>query len=173
MPPRPTIALATSAEMPKPDPESHLLVAALAQRGIDARLIPWDSQVDWPVFPLVLVRTPWDYFRRLPQFLAWAEQVQARTLLLNPCAVLAWNSHKRYLRQLAQQGLATVPTLWLDQDCADGAARQRVGGTDWLSYLSNFARRLRPNPKEQAARPLSRFPDKPQHRCPARPRPQP
>ena len=103
---RHAIALVTSAEMPKPDPESHLLVAALAQRGIDARLIPWDSEVDWSAFPLVLVRTPWDYFRRLPQFLAWAEQVQARTLLLNPCAVLAWNSHKRYLKQLAQQGLA-------------------------------------------------------------------
>jgi hypothetical protein len=63
------IALVTGASMAKPDPESHLLVAALARRGIVAELVPWDSAQAWASYRLVVVRTPWDYFARLDEFL--------------------------------------------------------------------------------------------------------
>jgi hypothetical protein len=111
--------------MAKPDPETHLLVAALAEIGVEAVVAPWDSPEDWAAYPLVVVRTPWDYFRRLPEFLAWAERTSQLTAFVNPYAVIEWNSHKAYLRELAADGIPTVPTLWLDQGAADGAARCR------------------------------------------------
>lgn len=124
------IALVTGAEMAKPDPETHLLVDALAARGIEAPVLAWDGDHDWAKFGLVVVRTPWDYFRRLAEFLAWSERVGSRTRLLNPPSVIAWNSHKRYLRALAGAGLPTVPTLWLAQGRDDAAAQLRACGWD-------------------------------------------
>jgi glutathione synthase/RimK-type ligase-like ATP-grasp enzyme len=123
------IVLVTGATMAKPDPETHLLVAALAKIGVDAVVAPWDSPEDWAAYPLVVVRTPWDYFRRLPEFLAWAARTSQLTAFVNPVSVIEWNSHKAYLRELAAKGIPTVPTLWLDQGAADGAAR--LAATGW------------------------------------------
>ncbi len=108
------IALVTGASMAKPDPETHWLVAALANQGVAADVLPWDGTTNWATYPLVVVRTPWDYFQRLPEFLNWAERTSACTRLVNPLAVLRWNSHKGYLRELALHGIATVPTRWLE-----------------------------------------------------------
>lgn len=123
------IVLVTGATMAKPDPETHLLVAALANIGVEAVVAPWDSPEDWAAYPLVAVRTPWDYFRRLPEFLAWAKRTSQLTAFVNPVSVIEWNSHKAYLRELAAKGIPTVPTLWLDQGAADGAAR--LAATGW------------------------------------------
>lgn len=122
------LALATAAELPKPDPESHLLVAACRQLGVEADLLPWDGETDWGAYPLVVIRTPWDYHRRLASFLAWCRDVEAETRLVNPLSVIAWNSHKRYLAELARAGLPTVPTLYLEAGSADGTARLRSCG---------------------------------------------
>lgn len=126
---RPRIVLVTGAEMAKPDPETHYLVAALAQLGVAADIVPWDAPVDWAAWPLVVVRTPWDYFRRLPEFLAWAERTRRLARFVNPYEVIDWNSHKQYLRGLAEAGIATVPTLWLDHGCGD--ARARLAARGW------------------------------------------
>ncbi len=123
------IVLVTGATMAKPDPETHLLVAALAEIGVEAVVAPWDSPEDWAAYPLVVVRTPWDYFRRLPEFLAWAARTSQLTAFVNPVSVIEWNSHKAYLRELAAKGIPTVPTLWLDRGAADGAAR--LAATGW------------------------------------------
>lgn len=123
------IVLVTGATMAKPDPETHLLVAALANIGVEAVVAPWDSPEDWAAYPLVVVRTPWDYFRRLPEFLAWAKRTSQLTAFVNPVSVIEWNSHKAYLRELAAKGIPTVPTLWLDRGAADGAAR--LAATGW------------------------------------------
>lgn len=126
---KPRIALVTGAEMAKPDPETHYLVAALAQLGVAADIVPWDAPVDWATWPLVVVRTPWDYFRRLPEFLVWAERTRRLARFVNPYEVIDWNSHKQYLRGLAEAGIATVPTLWLDHGCLD--ARARLAARGW------------------------------------------
>lgn len=115
--------------MAKPDPESHLLVAALARRSITAELVPWDSAQQWAAFRLVVVRTPWDYFARLPEFLAWARTTSALTDFVNPLRVIEWNSHKAYLRELARAGIATVPTLWLEHGAVDAASQ--LGALGW------------------------------------------
>jgi glutathione synthase/RimK-type ligase-like ATP-grasp enzyme len=96
--------------MPKPDPEIHLLVAALEQQSIGVVIRPWDNATDWASVPLVVVRSPWDYSNAHEEFLSWARGVAAVTRMVNPPEVLEWNSHKSYLLELASAGVSTVTT---------------------------------------------------------------
>lgn len=105
------IVFVTAAEMPKPDPETHLLVQEAAQIGMRAGIFSWDAPLDWPAIPLVVIRTTWDYFQRLPEFLDWARKVETVTRLINPYAVVDWNCHKRYLMTLFHQNVPVVPTI--------------------------------------------------------------
>lgn len=105
------LALVTATRMPKPDPESGLLVDALAELGVRATIHAWDQPCDWSQFPLVVSRTPWDYFHRVDEFLHWARGVAAITELLNPLPTIAWNAHKSYLLDLAAAGVPIVPTV--------------------------------------------------------------
>ncbi len=104
------IALATSANLPDLIPDETPLREAFAQLGVEAPPAVWsDPGVDWASFDAVLIRTTWDYTTRLAEFLAWAERVEAVTPLLNPARVLRWNTHKRYLHDLASLGVRTLP----------------------------------------------------------------
>lgn len=101
------------------DAETRPLLAALAARGVDAADAPWDDETaGWADADLVAVRTTWDYTERRDDFLAWAARVDAATRLVNPLPVLTWNSHKRYLVELADAGVPTVPTTLLDHGSA-------------------------------------------------------
>lgn len=104
------IALATSDKLPDLIPDEAPLREAFARLGVEAPPAVWsDPGVDWGSFNAVLIRTTWDYTTRLGEFLAWAERVEAVTPLLNPARVLRWNTHKRYLNDLASVGVRTLP----------------------------------------------------------------
>jgi len=105
------IALATATQMPRADAESALVIDALSTLGLSARLFPWDVPVDWAAIPLVVCRSPWDYFHRPAEFLSWAGEVAATTRFENPIDVVKWNSHKSYLLDLERAGVPVVPTL--------------------------------------------------------------
>ena len=110
------VALATCAEWPELWLDDHPLVAALRARGVAGVPCIWDDpDVDWAGFPLVAVRSTWDYTTQRAAFLAWAERVAAVTTLANPLPVLRWNSHKGYLRDLAAAGVPVVPTVWASE----------------------------------------------------------
>jgi glutathione synthase/RimK-type ligase-like ATP-grasp enzyme len=104
------VVLATADPLPVPDTESHLIVEALVAGGAQAEMQPWDGGYDWAGADLVVVRSTWDYYGRLAEFLRWADAVEAVTALANPAAVLRWNAHKAYLVEMAGRGVPTVPT---------------------------------------------------------------
>jgi O-ureido-D-serine cyclo-ligase len=87
------------------------LLTVFAAAGASAEIVDWDDgEVDWARFDLALLRSAWDYTERLPQFLAWVERTATSTLLINPVAVVRWNSDKHYLLELARAQLPVVPT---------------------------------------------------------------
>jgi glutathione synthase/RimK-type ligase-like ATP-grasp enzyme len=106
------IALATCAELPAGDPDDAGLPAALG-----AEFVVWDDPaVDWERYALVVIRSTWDYQYARDAFVAWAHGLGSR--LVNPSAIVAWNTDKRYLGELAEAGLPVVETAFL----APGAA---------------------------------------------------
>lgn len=115
----PDVVLVTGRQMRKPDPEIHLLVAALEQESIGVVIAPWDNATDWASVPLVVVRSPWDYTDAHEEFLSWARSVAAVTRMVNPLEVLEWNSHKSYLLDLASAGVSTVTTTLVHRGASD------------------------------------------------------
>ncbi len=96
------------------------LCTALAGVGVTATPVPWTTQVDDGTalrrVPLVLPLLAWGYHHDHARWLhacrAWED---AGVSLANPAPVLAWNSDKRYLQQLARRGIAIPPTTWSDE----------------------------------------------------------
>ncbi|MGY1672495.1 ATP-grasp domain-containing protein [Geodermatophilus sp. SYSU D00710] len=122
----PDVLLASCAAAAGRDEDEPLLLAALAAAGLSAAPADWaDGGVDWGAAAAVVVRSTWDYAPRRAEFLAWAHRVEAATLLANPADVLAWNTDKRYLRELAATGVPVVPTAWVEapEDAAAALAR--------------------------------------------------
>jgi hypothetical protein len=94
----------------------HATFAPLAARGWTVEEIPWTRpNVDWRDFSVVVIRSTWDYQLQHDRFLQTLSQIESQTQLLNPLAICRWNMRKTYLRELAAQGIPTVPTIWLDQ----------------------------------------------------------
>lgn len=108
----PRIAIATCLRLPEPDPDQELLVEALAARGIQAELVPWDGPArDWAAFDLCLLRSTWNYPERPDDFRAWLATVEGATRVLNPAPRVRWNLHKGYLLELEAAGTPIVPTV--------------------------------------------------------------
>jgi glutathione synthase/RimK-type ligase-like ATP-grasp enzyme len=106
------VAIATCAALPGGDEDAPLLATALAARSVATEWCVWtDPSVDWHRFDLTLIRSTWDYTADRVAFVRWAESTPR---LHNPSAVLAWNSDKSYLRDLAARQIPTVPTTWIE-----------------------------------------------------------
>jgi len=89
----------------------------LAKLGHELVEIDWHSPVEaFAALPLVQIGTVWDYQDAEPEFLAKLDALEtAGHILCNSAAVVRWNSRKTYLRELAESGAATIPTLWIDE----------------------------------------------------------
>jgi hypothetical protein len=112
-PAHPRVALVTCDALPQLYEDDRLLVPALEQLGIASVPAIWsDPAVDWTSFAALVIRTPWDYFQRSTEFLAWLDaRIASRVLLCNAGDILAWNYDKRYLQDLAAAGMSLVPTI--------------------------------------------------------------
>lgn len=107
------VALVTQRHLPAWEQDDRPFHASLHARGVEVLHVPWDDAAfDWSTVDAALIRTTWDYQRDLDRFLAWTERAGAATRLLNPPGVVAWNSRKTYLRDLAAHGLPIAPSVW-------------------------------------------------------------
>jgi glutathione synthase/RimK-type ligase-like ATP-grasp enzyme len=106
------LALATSAQLPELNEDDRLLLAELRARGAEAGPAVWDDpQVRWQAFDRVVIRSCWDYHRRLPEFLEWLERLERLAApLWNPAPLVRANAHKSYLGELSAAGFPVVPT---------------------------------------------------------------
>ena len=106
------IGLATCAALPGLDPDEQLVLEPLRGLGVEPVPAVWDDPaVDWAAFEFTVIRSTWDYTARLDEFLAWTRGVPR---IFNPAEVIAWNTNKRYLADLAAAGLPVVPTEWIE-----------------------------------------------------------
>ncbi|HSO40851.1 MAG TPA: hypothetical protein VLT33_50340 [Labilithrix sp.] len=108
------VAVASCRKLPEPDVDEPLLLAALAAAGIEAKIMAWDDPgAAFEAQDLVVLRSTWNYHADVDAFVAWAERVGARTRLLNPAPIVAWNARKTYLADLEGRGVDVVPTVFV------------------------------------------------------------
>ena len=122
-----TLALVTAIAATGHDEDLAPLFQACLEAGFSPRIVAWDdATVSWSRFDAALLRSPWDYTERLPEFLAWCDHTSRATTLLNPLSVIRWNTDKHYLADLASAGVPVVPTQFVETDAEPLEALQAL-----------------------------------------------
>jgi glutathione synthase/RimK-type ligase-like ATP-grasp enzyme len=111
------LALLTCEKLPQLTPQDHPLIAALAKHNITAIAVVWDDpSINWSDFDYLVFRNTWDYFEKETEFNHWLDAIERLGIkTLNPIAVIKKNKHKFYLREMEQQGIKILPTVFIDK----------------------------------------------------------
>ena len=112
------------------DPEADALRAA----GAEVEAISWAEAGDLSSFDLVLPLIAWGYHLDYARWLDFLDRAESQHWpMVNPPALLRWNSDKAYLAELAELGVPTVPTLAVEACCdADIDEARRRFGSEFL-----------------------------------------
>lgn len=107
--------------------EHDLMMEALrpAFAALDMSIedVDWAApDMDWSQYDAVLIGTTWDYWDYQGEFLATLERIETQSKLFNGADLVRWNSHKGYLRELAEKGARLIPTLWIEKVTSENAA---------------------------------------------------
>ena len=111
------IAILTCEKLPNLNPEDQKIIPALAKHNIEATAAIWsDKSINWNNFDYLIFRNTWDYFEKETEFKIWLNQIaQMEIKTLNPIAIIKQNIHKFYLREMEQQGITILPTVFIDK----------------------------------------------------------
>ena len=112
------------------DLEIAALRSAFARAGLELVEIDWRAPLAaFEGVALVLLGTAWDYQDHPVEFLKRLDALAARGIrVCNPPALVRWNADKGYLRDLAERGIDTIPTVW----------HQDAGREDVLAAFDQF-----------------------------------
>ena len=114
-----TTYIATCRDWPQGNADLQALAAAL-----DATLTPWQD-INPANARAVIPLAAWDYSTQPDDYLAWLAALEAAQVrVINPPALQRWNLDKRYLCELAAQGLAVTPSIAL------------LPGDDWTAQIA-------------------------------------
>ena len=96
--------------------DEHILEEALRKQGWEFDWVQWkDSSVDWNQYQCAIIRTTWDYTDDVDLFLKNLNRIKESSCrLFNDLSHIEWNWKKTYLKEMANWGLPTIPTLWKD-----------------------------------------------------------
>jgi hypothetical protein len=159
------IFFATYAARPELSEDDALFARAVENRGVRVRAAVWDDPtVAWRSAAAVVIRSTWDYHLRHAEFLAWVDRVAAHTTLHNDARVVRWNSHKKYLGEIARAGVPVIDTVFATAGArvdVDAVAREH----GWrelvvkpaVSASAHATRRFAPNEAAAAQAHLERL----------------
>lgn len=112
------IIITTCNKYPDLGPGLARIVDALNAKGLEVKCLPWQYH-DLSLFcraKAVLPLCAWDYADNVDDFRHWITAVvDGGGHLVNTAETLLHNMNKRYLMDLAEQGLSVVPTCYVDR----------------------------------------------------------
>lgn len=150
------VGLVTCRVLPEPDPDEALLFDALRAAGLGPVPLAWDVVDPAPgTLDLCVFRSCWNAHERPGEFLAWLQAASAGVRFRNRPEVVRWNFHKRYLLDLAREGIPTVPTRLFvrgdpEEAVPEGAAWEDVVVKPAVSAASWRTRRFPPGGRADA-----------------------
>jgi len=107
------VLFATYGAQPGLTEDDQHFARALERRGVQVCAAAWDDPAAaWSSAAAVVIRSTWDYHLRRADFLAWVARVSAATTLYNDARAVRWNSHKRYLAEIARRGVPVIDTVF-------------------------------------------------------------
>ncbi len=110
------IALVTTQVARGHDHDLDILTAALDAAKQKWQIANWDdASIDWTRFSIAVLRSTWDYYTRLEEFVAWVDRVSAQTTLCNPAEIVRWNVDKCYLQELSASGIPVMETTFVSK----------------------------------------------------------
>ena len=138
---------------------------ALKAAGCEVDPIAWTKTEDVNGYDLVMPLVAWGYHLDYDRWLKLLDRAEAEHWpMINPPALLRWNSDKAYLAELADRGVSTVPTLAVEACCdADLEEARRRFDSHWLvikppiSASASGTHRVGPNddvPEESHRQPM-------------------
>ena len=98
--------------------EHDLMVSALSpalrDHDLELDVIDWEAPISaFAGLEMVVLGTAWNYQDKSEAFLARLDELEARGITVcNAPDTVRWNITKSYLRELSENGAATIPTLW-------------------------------------------------------------
>jgi hypothetical protein len=107
----------------RPDAFEHDLQIAALRGGVGNRgevvAVDWRAPLaELARFDAALIGSAWDYTEAKDEFLTRLEALEAAGVrVANPAKVVRWNADKLYLRELAERGAPSIPTLWPEAPC--------------------------------------------------------
>lgn len=102
----------------------------LRQGGFEVEARPWTEVGDLAGIDLVTTLVAWGYHLEPDRWHALLDRLEREPVAtLNPVPLLRWNSDKRYLAELGDKGIATIPTRLVEaiDERALAAARADFG----------------------------------------------
>ncbi|MDX1567436.1 MAG: hypothetical protein R3223_06525 [Longimicrobiales bacterium] len=128
------IAFVTCSLQPSGTPDDRLAVDACARRGLEVISAPWDDPtIPWDDFAAIVIRSTWDYHRKLQGFHEWIDLVEASpAAVFNDPDTLRWNVVKSYLFDLSEVGVPVIPGVRIDRPTQidPGELRSALGTPD-------------------------------------------
>jgi glutathione synthase/RimK-type ligase-like ATP-grasp enzyme len=124
------VALVSSVDALPLDEDMPPLVDALRRAGAKVSTPCWDdAAVEWSNFDAAVLRSTWNYVDHIEAFRAWTQRCAQHTRLMNPPAVIAWNTDKHYLAHLHRAGVPVVPSRFVEPGAdPDSALRAFLDG---------------------------------------------
>jgi len=109
------IAFVTSEEIGGFIEPDKLVLPHLEEAGHIIESAAWsDPSVDWTNYDCVVIRSPWDYYKKIDEYQKWLQECQKNNIkLLNPAHIVLSNVDKKYLLDFAKQGIKIVPTEYI------------------------------------------------------------
>ncbi len=107
---------------------------ALERGGCVVVPVPWTEFADPAGFDLVMPLVAWGYHLDYARWLTLLNRAEVEHWpMINPPALLRWNSDKAYLAELSDRGVPTVPTLAVEA-CGDADLEEarRCFDSEWL-----------------------------------------
>ncbi|HYB69824.1 MAG TPA: hypothetical protein VEH80_04100 [Candidatus Bathyarchaeia archaeon] len=130
------ICFVTCRTWPEISASDALVARALEGRGASVAARSWnDGDASFRGFDAVVLRSNWDYHRDPAGFRDWLARLEADgARVFNPPDLVRWNVSKRYLQELGEAGVPTVPTVCLGAEAPDTLA-ETMAAHGWSAVV--------------------------------------